>query len=163
MTLRHSPEDPNRSFLYPRYLDTARAVIDYYEDIAIDDATISKFIDAYGEARANWVEQHMDTFDLDLKLKMEAGGRSVDKEKFNELHWAEFRRCEEEHPTFVNPVHARDVARSVQMARIAWWSLNDEEEAKLLAYKITLTNGVQQPLGEIKTRYLVGEYEADLV
>lgn len=154
----HSGQPADRSFLYPPYLDSADAVIDYYEDIPIDDAMVSKFIDAYGTARAEWAQEHMEQFDADLKQRYDG-----DKAKFNDAHWAEFRRMEEEHPTFVNPIFARDVTRAVQMARIAEWSLPPEEEAKLLGHKLTLTNGVRQPIGEIKTRYLVGQHEGDLV
>lgn len=154
----HSGQPTNRSFLYPPYLENAQAVIDYYEDIPIDDATVSKFIDAYGEARAIWAEEHMDSYDLGLKSKYDGN-----KEKINEEHWAEFRRMEQEHPTFVNPVFARDITRAVQMARIAEWSLSKEEEAKLLAHRIPLANGQEQSVEVFKTRYLVGQYEADLV
>lgn len=157
-TCAHCGQPAPRSFLYPPYLDSADAVIDYYEDIPIDDAMVSKFIDAYGTARAEWAQEHMEQFDADLKLRYDG-----DKAKFNSAHWAEFRRMEQEHPTFVNPIFARDVTRAVQMARIAEWSLGAAEGEKLLNHEITLANGNKQPIGEIKTRYLVGQYEGDLV
>lgn len=157
-SLHREAHAQNRSFLYPPYLEDAQAVIDYYEDIPIDDATVSKFIDAYGAARANWAQEHMEEFDADLKRRYDG-----DKDKFNELHWEEFRRMESEHPTFVNPIFARDITRAVQMSRIANWSLSDEEEAKLLNYRMPLVNGEEQSIQAFKNRYLVGQYEADLV
>ena len=147
-----------RSFLYPPYLEDAQAVIDYYGDIEIDDAIVSKFIDAYGAARAEWATDHMEVFDADLKWKYDG-----DKAKIEELHWAEFRRMETLHPTHANPIFARDITRAIQMARIAWWSLSTDEEAKLLAHEITLSNGNKQAISSFKERYLVGQYEADLI
>lgn len=152
----HRPS--RRSFLYPPFLEDAQAVIDYYGDIEIDDAIVSKFIDAYGAARANWAEQHMDSFDVENHQKH--GGN---QEKLSEARWAEFRRVEQMHPTHANPIFARDITRAIQMARIAWWSLSTDEEAKLLAHEITLSNGNKQAISSFKERYLVGQYEADLI
>lgn len=147
-----------RSFLYPPFLEDAQAVIDYYEDIEIDDAIVSKFIDAYGAARAVWAEAHMDAFDVENHQK-----HGKDKEKLSEARWAEFRRAESLHPTYANPVFARDITRVIQMARIADWSLGTDEIEKLLAHEITLSNGNMQSVASIKERYLVGRYEADLI
>lgn len=161
MSVDHCPtchRPARRSFLYPPYLGDADSVISYYEDIEIDDATVSKFIDAYGAARANWAEQHMDSFDVENHQKH--GGN---QEKLSEARWAEFRRVEQMHPTHANPIFARDITRAVQMARIADWSLDSDEKAKLLAHEITMANGDTQPVGYIADRYLVGQYEADLI
>ena len=127
MTGDHCPtchRPARRSFLYPPYLEDAQAVIDYYEDIEIDDATVSKFIDAYGAARAEWARDHMTSFDADLKYKYDG-----DRERIDRLHWEEFRRMETLHPTHANPIFARDITRAVQMARIADWSLGTDENA----------------------------------
>ena len=161
MSVDHCPtchRPARRSFLYPPYLDDADSVVSYYEDIEIDDATVSKFIDAYGDARANWAREHIDVFDVENKR---VNGK--DREKHSAARRAEFRRMESLHPTYANPIFARDITRAVQMARIARWSLDDDEKAKLMDHEVTLSNGVKQKVSSIAERYLVGKYEADLI
>lgn len=157
-TLPLEGQQEKRSFLYPPYLNSAQQVIDYYEDIEIDDATVSKFIDAYGAARAVWAEDHMDAFDIQNRAK-----NGHDKEKHDAARRAEFRRMESLHPVYANPIFARDLTRAIQMTRIAEWSLSGSEKEKLMEYELTLPNGVKQPISSIAERYLVGQYEADLI
>ena len=150
--------DPNRSFSFPPHLSDSDEVVAYFEDIRIDDATVSKFVDAYGSARAKWAEWELEKYETVLEQRH--GSDWTKRQADQDL---KFRELEREHPTYVNPVFARDVTRALQMARIAEWSLDSDEEEKLLKHEMTMSNGAKASVGFLKKRYMGGKYEADLV
>lgn len=158
-SLSLSDEEYNKTgtFLYPPYPRSAQQLISFYETTHIGDETLTKFADAYGDARLRWAAPLVEK--ADEKYKRMYGANT---DRASEEHWKYIDELEDQHPTHMNPLFARDIAKAVQLYRFA--GVLDETEANsVYRHKITQVNGKQKSVQELAERYLAGQYDGDLI
>lgn len=157
--LEMSDEEYNKTgtFLYPPYPRSAKQLISFYENCDPNEEQLTKFADAYGSARLRWAAPLIE--EADERYKNIHGANT---QEASDAHWNLVSKMESEHPTHLNPLFARDIAKSVQMYRFAP-ALDGSERGKVYGHRITMKNGQSFTVRELSERYLVGEYEGDLV
>lgn len=158
-SLDMSDEEYNKTgtFLYPPYPRSAQQLISFYETTNIGDETLTKFADAYGDARARWAAPLVEQNGEKLKRIYGANTDEASKE-----HWKYVDQLEDEHPTHMNPLFARDIARAVQMKRFSN-ALEDHEIPVVLNHEVVMRNGQKFSVNELADRYLAGDYDGDLI
>lgn len=154
-----SDEEYNKTgtFLYPPYPRSADQLISFYENAPLDDTTLTKFADAYGDARLRWASPLVEQAD---EKYVRLYGANTDRASSE--HWKFVGELENTHPTHMNPLFARDISRAVQMHRFAW-ALDGEEEQKVYDHQIEMRNGQRFSVSQLADRYLVGHYDGDLI
>ncbi len=158
-SLDDTDEEYNKTgtFLYPPFPRSARQLISFYEGAHPTEEQLTKFADAYGDARARWASPLI--ADMDETLVSQYGANTKEA---SEAHWKFVSEMESIHPTHMNPLFARDIARAVQMHRFAS-ALPESEARKVYSHNLELRNGQKMVVSELANRYLVGEYEGELV
>lgn len=158
-SLADTDEEYNKTgtFLYPPFPRSARQLISFYEGAHPTEEQLTKFADAYGDARARWASPLVEEADGRFKRLYGAG-----TEKASAEHWEYVALLEQQHPTHMNPLFARDIARAVQMHRFAG-ALPDSESRKVYSHQIAMPNGTKAVVSELANRYLVGEYNGELI
>ena len=154
-----SDEEYNKTgtFLYPPFPRSAQQLIAFYEGAPLAEEQLTKFADAYGDARLRWITPLVT--DMDETLVRQYGANTKEA---SEAHWKFVSEMESIHPTHMNPLFARDISRAVQMHRFAG-ALPDSEARKVYSHQIAMPNGKKAVVSELANRYLVGEYEGELV
>ncbi|GEB95177.1 hypothetical protein [Microbacterium lacticum] len=154
-----SDEEYNKTgtFLYPPFPRSAQQLIAFYEGSHPTEEQLTKFADAYGDARLRWASPLVEEADGRFRRLYGAG-----TEKASAAHWEYVAKLEQKHPTHMNPLFARDIARAVQMHRFAG-ALPESEARKVYSHQIAMPNGMKAVVSELAERYLVGEYEGELI
>ena len=154
-----SDEEYNKTgtFLYPPFPRSAQQLIAFYEGSHPTEEQLTKFADAYGDARARWAQPLVEEMDAVLRSRHGAGTEAA-----SAAHWEFVAKLEANHPTHMNPLFARDISRAVQMHRFAG-ALPESEARKVYSHNLELRNGQKMVVSELAERYLVGDYEGELI
>lgn len=143
------------SYMYPPFPKSSADLISFYENNKPTDEHLAKFADGYGDARVNWAAPLIESADRNFTEMYR-----TPKER-SQAHWDYVAELEDQHPTHMNPLFARDIAKAVQIHRFSG-ALSAAEQRKALDYEITMANGQRQRVGDLAERYLSGYYEAEL-
>lgn len=144
--------------MYPPYPHSAEELISFYESQTPTEEQLGKFVDGYGELRRNWVKSQL--VPIDIRLDQRFGADP--SEKKTEERQKALTSLEDEHPTHMNPLFAREIARAVQIERFSD-ALDPQERERALSHEITMPNGQKSRVDHLADRYMSREYQEFLI